>query len=76
MTGVALLPNTGLPSLNSAGGSAFGGVLAVLEPFAFFLSSNFFLFSLTCPRFLYHLAGSVCRRGTGRTGHNDKGGSL
>ncbi len=40
-----MLPNTGLPSLNSAGGFGFGGVLTVLEPFAFFLSSSFFLFS-------------------------------
>jgi hypothetical protein len=43
--GVALLPNTGLPSLNSAGGFGFCGVLAVLEPFTFFLSSSLFLFS-------------------------------
>src|SRR5579863_6474168 len=43
--GVPLLPNTGLPSLNSAAGFGFGGMLAVLEPFTFFLSSSFFLFS-------------------------------
>jgi hypothetical protein len=43
--GVVLLPNTGLPSLNSVGGFGFGGVLAVFEPFPFFLSSSFFLFS-------------------------------
>jgi hypothetical protein len=43
--GVVLLPNTGLPSLNSAGGFGLGGVLAVFEPFPFFLSSSFFLFS-------------------------------
>ena len=36
--GVALLPNTGLPSLNSAGGVGFGGVVAVLVPFTFFLT--------------------------------------
>ena len=42
----ALLPNTGLPSLNSAvGAGAGGGVFAAFDPFPFFLSSIFFLFS-------------------------------
>jgi len=41
-----LLPNTGFPSLKSAvGAGVAGGVFVALDPFPFFLSSIFFLFS-------------------------------